>query len=386
MAIDRLNNRKILFDKIKSSFVDKKGNILYFNQWEDLFFKSEGTCISDKPSAPDSNGYVKQNNLYDILTNVNKKGIILRDEYLMPKDSTLYISLRDKETFVRAYACNDFNWTNGHKFCVNSQDSRSITNLDKDTLDSLVGVYESNNKDDGKFEIFLKKDYSNVNDVPKLGIMSYYFSHLKGILENPTKKDNNLILDLSLDTSSSSSLDTLSSLLPKVDLSKFKSKITFSEDGKSFTYDLLGHKGTATKIEKKEVKKTDDKKDVEKKVDTEKPYKPHQTTLYSDEIDYDIINEPNLDIKNCNDFPFGLGCTNNIIGDINEKVFGKRRKNVYTKLLQNHLDNMGYFSIDNEENLITKEISDKILKPLDKSKIIKESVKKVLKEYINKKQ
>jgi hypothetical protein len=90
-------------------------------------------------------------------------------------------------------------------------------------------------------------------------------------------------------------------------------------------------------------------------------------------------------VKNCDSFPFELGCTNSLIGDLNKKFFGKRRKDTYTKLLQNHLDNRAYFSIDNEEKMITKQIWDQIMGSSEKSKIVKETVKKVLKEYINKK-
>jgi hypothetical protein len=46
---------------------------------------------------------------------------------------------------------------------------------------------------------------------------------------------------------------------------------------------------------------------------------------------------------------------------------------------------MGYFGIDNEEKTITKEIWDQIMRSSEKSKIVKETVKKVLKEHINKK-
>jgi hypothetical protein len=92
-----------------------------------------------------------------------------------------------------------------------------------------------------------------------------------------------------------------------------------------------------------------------------------------------------LTIKNCNSFPFELGCKNSLIGDLNQKFFGNRRQDTYTKLLQNRLDNRAYFSIDNEEKTITKEIWDQIMRSSEKSKIVKETVKKVLKEHINKK-
>ena len=167
-----------------------------------------------------------------------------------------------------------------------------------------------------------------------------------------------------------------------------KPTITFSEDRQSFSYDILDHKGTAIKIKEKKVekKKTDDKKTDNNKPNgkVEKPYKPHQTTLYDNEINYDKIEDDELKkLKNCGniDFPFELYCQNKIIGDLNEKLFKSRRNDMYTELLQNYLTSLTLFGQDNLGKLLTRNVWNQAMK----MRTIKESVKKVLKEYINKK-
>ena len=389
-TIDRKNNRLSLFNTIKSQFTNSSNVVLKFEEFEQLFFSTEEGCVSAKPNAADKNGYIKQNNLFDILTKPNRKGKVIKTEFFDPKDNQ-FISLRDKVTFVKTYACFDFDWTTKSttKYCLGATPSNTNTNtnLDETELKPLMGMYKSDQTTDGEFRIFDATSNENISSPFKLGIMSYTYSYISGVLTEPSKSGNKLILKISIDTSSSTTISALSSFLPNVDLSTLstiKPTITFSEDRQSFTYDIFNHKGTATKTEEKKVekKKTDDNKtDTTNKSDDEKPYKPNQTTIHSTTTDYNKIDEPNLIVKNCSSFPFEVGCSNYLIGDLNEKFFGKRRKDTYTKLLQNHLDNMAYFSVDNEEKMITKEIWDQIM---NKS-IIKESVKKVLKEYINKK-
>jgi hypothetical protein len=86
--------------------------------------------------------------------------------------------------------------------------------------------------------------------------------------------------------------------------------------------------------------------------------------------------------KVCDDFPFSLGCSNKLIGDLNASLFnGDRRNDVYNDGLQNLLDNSGSFGV-NSNMEITKEIYDDVMNRLRKNNIIKETVKKVLKEYI----
>ena len=86
--------------------------------------------------------------------------------------------------------------------------------------------------------------------------------------------------------------------------------------------------------------------------------------------------------KPCNDFPFALGCINSKIGDLNAKLFmGNRYNDVYNEELYNIFDNTGAFNSTNPNKELTQKIWDYYMK----SRTIKESVKKVLKEYINKK-
>ena len=394
-TIDRKNNRLSLFNKVKSQFTKSNNIVLKFEEFEQLFFSTEEGCVSAKPNAADKNGYIKQNNLFDILTKPNRKGKVIKTEFFNDPKSDQFISLRDKTTFVRTYACFDFDWTTKSvtKYCsgaIPSNTNTNTTNIDDNTLKSLMGNYVSDKKTDGEFKIFESTSYTNIDEPIQLGISSYSFSYVSGTLDNPRYEGQNLTFDISIDTSREDITSRIKSLVPNLDLTKFKSKITFDKDRKSFSYNFLDKiKGIATKTEEDSSNKSDStnktdttsKTDTTNKSDDEKPYKPNQTTIYSTTTDYNKIDEPNLIVKNCNSFPFEVGCTNSLIGDLNEKYFGKRRKDTYTKLLQNYLDNMGHFSVDNEEKMITKEIWDQIMK----SKIVKESVKKVLKEYINKK-
>lgn len=86
----------------------------------------------------------------------------------------------------------------------------------------------------------------------------------------------------------------------------------------------------------------------------------------------------NTPTKNCDRFPFTLGCVNTKIGDLNAVLFrGERFNNMYGKKLKNFLDSAGYISNSNDE-LTLDTWSD-----LMNRNAIKESVKKVLKDYIN---
>lgn len=112
----------------------------------------------------------------------------------------------------------------------------------------------------------------------------------------------------------------------------------------------------------------------------------NQTTYNYNGTNTDKTVDYQSSTKDCNDFPFTLGCINDLIGDINEKIFGTGRRmgNVYSKSLQNILNNRAYFGVDNKDMSITNDIWNDIMKNA-KSDIIKETVKKVLKERILKK-
>jgi hypothetical protein len=390
MATNQDTNRRSLYDIIKNEFVSTKTDKIFtYDQWFNLFFKDANT-LSDQSSTGDKKGKTKYNNLYSI---INFKKILNGDEtiinyYFQPsaKNSTTWRKrLTTKQEFYKTFAC-DLPWAKSLNFCKGQNIN---INIDESFLKSLVGNYVSDKKTDGEFKIFESTSYTNIDEPFKLGISSYYFSYLSGTLDNARTEGQNIVFDITIDTSREDISNKVKSLFPNLDLTGFKPTISFSKDGKSFNYDILNHKGTATKTEEDSSNKSDStsktdttsKTDSTKKSDDEKPYKPNQTTIYSTTTDYNKIDEPNLTIKNCNSFPFELGCKNSLIGDLNQKFFGNRRQDTYTKLLQNRLDNRAYFSIDNEEKMITKEIWDQIMK----SKIVKETVKKVLKEYINKK-
>jgi hypothetical protein len=362
------NNRRILYNEIPKDYKKLKNNVLSLEQFIAIWFKDENIFSEAKI------------NLFKYLND--------NIDNIFTKKSTTRTALKSKRTFYRTFAC-DLEWAKKYDFC-GDDGQINVVNLDDNSLKSLIGNYVSDKKTDGEFKIFESTSYTNIDDPIKLGISSYSFSYISGVLDNSRYEGENLTFDISLDTSREDISSKVKSLFPNYDLSKFKSKITFGKDRKSFTYNFLDKiKGTATKTKEDSSNKSDStsktdsksKTDSTKKSDDEKPYKPHQTTIYSTTTDYNKIDEPNLTVKNCDSFPFELGCVNSLIGDLNEKFFGKRRKDTYTKLLQNYLDDDAYFSVDNEEKMITKEIWDQIMK----SKIVKETVKKVLKEYINKK-
>ena len=301
------------------------------------------------------------------------------------KDGTIWkkIDPTNVEQYYKTYGC-DFKWAEGNSYCTES--TPTPTTVDDNELKKLIGIYESDQTSDGKFRIFDATSTSVPDSKIQLGIMSYTYSYVSGLLTDSQKSENKLILKISIDTSSSTAISALSSFLPDVDLSTLstiKPTITFSEDRQSFTYDILGHKGTAIKTEEKKVekKKTDDKKTDNNKPNgkVEKPYKPHQTTLYDNEINYDKIEDDELKkLKNCGsiDFPFELYCQNKIIGDLNEKLFRSRRNDMYTELLQNYLTSLTLFGQDNLGKLLTRNVWNQAMK----MRTIKESVKKVLKE------
>jgi hypothetical protein len=99
-------------------------------------------------------------------------------------------------------------------------------------------------------------------------------------------------------------------------------------------------------------------------------------------ITFEKTPEDKIPTKQCSDFPFQLGCINPKIGDFNATVFrGDRYNDTYTTRVQTHLDRLSWFTKENQNKELTQDIWDEFM---NKS-VIKESIKKVLKEYINKK-
>jgi len=129
-----------------------------------------------------------------------------------------------------------------------------------------------------------------------------------------------------------------------------------------------------------------DKKDDKKKTDsvtsttTQDNKKPNIPIVKSKPLYFNKQKKITIPTKPCDDFPFTLGCVNSKIGDLNAALFsGDRNNDTYNKQLENFLDNRGYFS--NSKNELTKDTWDDLIN----RNVIKESIKKVLKEYINKK-
>jgi hypothetical protein len=133
-------------------------------------------------------------------------GKVIKTEFFNDPKSDQFISLRDKTTFVRTYACFDFDWTTKSvtKYCsgaIPSNTNTNTTNIDDNTLKSLMGNYVSDKKTDGEFKIFESTSYTNIDEPIQLGISSYSFSYVSGTLDNPRYEGQNLTFDISIDTS-----------------------------------------------------------------------------------------------------------------------------------------------------------------------------------------
>jgi hypothetical protein len=105
-------------------------------------------------------------------------------------------------------------------------------------------------------------------------------------------------------------------------------------------------------------------------------------TLKTTTVTFEKTPEDKTPTKPCSVFPFELGCVNPKIGDFNASIFdGNRYNNTYTTTVQTFLDRHRWFTKDNSNKKLTLDIWNEFM---NKS-VIKESIKKVLKEYINKK-
>jgi hypothetical protein len=105
-------------------------------------------------------------------------------------------------------------------------------------------------------------------------------------------------------------------------------------------------------------------------------------TLKTTTVTFEKTPEDKTPTKQCSDFPFELGCVNPKIGDFNAATFrGDRHNDTYTASVQRYLDSLRWFTKENPNKKLTLDIWNEFM---DKS-VIKESIKKVLKEYINKK-
>jgi hypothetical protein len=160
--------------------------------------------------------------------------------------------------------------------------------------------------------------------------------------------------------------------------------IKFSSNKFVFEYSILGRsfKITATKEDPKDpdpIAVTTPKKD---NTVIKKDKKDEIPVVRTKPLYFNTDKKDDTPSKDCSDFPFTLGCVNSKIGDLNASLFmGDRDDNKYTKELQHFLDTTGNFNNTNVNMEITKDMWDRLMS----RNIIKESIKKVLKEYINKK-
>lgn len=237
----------------------------------------------------------------------------------------------------------------------------------KTNLDALVGTYTTNVPKIKKIEIYKAKDE---NDEDSLYLSSIF-------LKNIPKLEDYTVAKLT-PKANSTNIFTISN--GEVELPD--ATISFTGDQFTFKYKLLLITGTKEQGTTSEpIDKKDDKKKADvvatTKSDNKKsdiPVVKSKPLYFNKEKKQDIVTKP------CSDFPFTLGCVNTKIGDLSAKFFsGDRSNDTYDKELENFLDNMGYFPSSSKE--ITQDLWVKLM---NKS-IIKETIKKVLKEYINKK-
>lgn len=162
--------------------------------------------------------------------------------------------------------------------------------------------------------------------------------------------------------------------------------ITFANNGFTFAYSVYGRTFTikATKeaaadsnnVTPPTPVKTDSNTNSTVDTDVKKPTPKTRT------ITFEKTPEDKTPRKKCSDFPFELGCVNSKIGDFNAAVFrGERYNDTYTTRVQSFLDNHSWFTSENINKKLTLDIWNEFMN----ISVIKESVKKVLKEYINKK-
>ena len=287
---------------------------------------------------------------------------ILKNKKEKPKTHWDLILVKDLAGFYRTFAC-DMPWAANLNFCGGAS---------ANTLGNIVGDYVTDNK------LIKNLKIKKLKDTVDTDIDAYYIS-------SPDIGKIPALVDF-----------TVSKLIPTTDPNVFdisslklgetlEKVITFNDKG--FVLDYMGFKINATKVVGSDVED-----DTLTKDDEDKPNSATNTTTKPDNKKSDIpivkskplyFNNDQKDTtpkKSCNDFPFTLGCVNSKIGDLNAKFFGGNRyDDMYNKQLENFLENKGYFSNSNNE------LTEKTWNYLMNINIIKESIKKVLKEYINKK-
>jgi len=304
---------------------------------------------------------------------------ILTNKKDKPNSHWGQIVANDKGTFYRTYAC-DMPWAVNSNYCVGSTPTPTPPPTVSPNLEDYDGAY----KIDGivYFEtanINYDKDnpnsleisfYENVDNITKLNgvektiwdnIQKYSVIELKYV--NINKKFEMYLGNTQIDGD-----------FVFEDKNKFK-----------FSINLGFKKLEGTGVRKSSSTPTTDTT-VKKKKDTTLPVEKKKDKIpvvRTNTLHFNNDKKTYVATKKCDDFPFTLGCSNKLIGDLNASLFnGDRMNDVYSDELQNTLDNSGSFSIRDNPNMeITKDIWSKLMN----MKIIKETVKKVLKEYIIKK-
>lgn len=274
------------------------------------------------------------------------------------------ITFSGLESYYRMYAC-DMPWAKKLGYCGGEESEVN--------LDSLVGIYTTNDPKIKKIEVYKGKDE---NDVDSLFISSIFFKNIPQLEDYTVAKlipEPNGINLFSISSNGVKLSDATISFVNDQFILKYK--ILLKE------FSITGTKektATSEPTDKKDnKKKTDSVTSTTTKTDTKKSEIP---VVKSKPLYFDKNKKDALPTKDCGDFPFTLGCVNTKIGDLSAKFFsGDRSNDTYDKELENFLDNMGYFPNSSKE--ITQDLW---IKLMNKS-IIKESVKKVLKEHINKK-
>ena len=371
MATIQEDNRKKLHNIIKNEFILSSTNkVLTYDEWFKIFFKNSNT-FSEQSSTSDENGNVKYNNLFSI---INFKKIVSSDDtiinyYFTPSASgyaTWKNVLTKKQEFYKNFAC-DLDWAKSLNFCKETNND-VITNTD-----GYVGDYTTDNELIKKVRISKGKDE---NGEESLYLSSVYLEKIPQLKNYTISK----LIPKSVNSSIFNISNESGDILPDA-------TITFNSNGFVFDY-KIAIKNFIIKATKEETKDSNDttsttkkktKKDTDKDTTVDTDVKKPEIKIKTLRFNNDM--KDNTPSKDCSDFPFTLGCVNTKIGDLNAKFFsGDRLGDKYTKEFQSILDNGGNF-YENPNMEITKDLWNKLMN----KNIIKESVKKVLKEYINKK-
>ena len=246
--------------------------------------------------------------------------------------------------------------------------------IPKTNLDALVGTYTTNVP---KIKVIAISKAKDENDEDSLYLSSIFLKKIPQLEDFTVAKLTPKANSVNIFSISSNGVE-----LPDA-------TISFTDNEFIFKYKVLLNQFLTITGKKEQVTTSEpkDKKDDKKKKD---PVTSTTTTQDDKKSDIPIVKSKPLYFNNdqkdttpkksCNDFPFTLGCVNSKIGDLNAKFFGGNRyDDMYNKQLENFLENKGYFSNSNNE------LTEKTWNYLMNINIIKESIKKVLKEYINKK-